>query len=475
MNWAAVPFVMQAIDWLEEAHAGGSDVGVLIKIAEHLGVALFGRVIVRPRRTSPGAHLPRPAGVAGEQPHLTGATVRRDGGIRSHSSMFWDQPAAPDEFFVDQDVPTGMRLPSLSLSGAAQTIPPLGNSRQHGCNGGPFMPYPVSRSILGLVLLLGLLIVTTAELHAAGTCGNGVREASEECDPGGTLRKNGDSGLAVCTTGNDCFFELSCCKFNCQYRRARAPCADGNDCTTTDHCDQVGQCIGSFKPNGDPCNDDVFCSGADTCQTGECAGHAGDPCAGNTNCVATCDEGADQCTSTPFVPCTDDGNTCTDDVCDGSAVCTHPALPGGTICRAAATVCDVAEACSGGGAPCPADSVVPNGTNCGDACTTGGTCQSGQCTGGSPLVCDDNDVCNGLETCDSLTGCVPGQPLDCVDSNSCTADLCAPVGGCSNPVLPDGAPCNDGRALLALRFLRRRRLRRRRRPDGGAQKALFGT
>ena len=40
MNWAAVPFVMQAIDWLEEAHAGGSDVGVLIKIAEHLGVAL---------------------------------------------------------------------------------------------------------------------------------------------------------------------------------------------------------------------------------------------------------------------------------------------------------------------------------------------------------------------------------------------------------------------------------------------------
>jgi hypothetical protein len=144
------------------------------------------------------------------------------------------------------------------------------------------------------------------------------------------------------------------------------------------------------------------------------------------------------------VPCTDDGNACTDDVCDGSAVCTHPALPGGTICRAAASACDVAEACSGGGAPCPADSVVPNGTNCGDACTTGGTCQSGQCTGGSPLVCDDNNVCNGLETCDPLTGCVPGQPLDCVDGNSCTADLCAPIGGCSNPVLPDGAPCNDG-------------------------------
>jgi len=104
----------------------------------------------------------------------------------------------------------------------------------------------------------------------------------------------------------------------------------------------------------------------------------------------------------------------------------------------------VAELCPGGGAPCPADTLVPNGTHCGDLCTTGGTCQNGQCSGGSPLVCDDDDVCNGLETCDSLTGCVPGQPLDCSDGNPCTADACSPTAGCSNPVLPDGSPCDDG-------------------------------
>jgi hypothetical protein len=288
------------------------------------------------------------------------------------------------------------------------------------------------------------LLVTTSDVRAAGVCGNGVRESSEECDPGGALHVNGNPALATCTTGNNCFFELSCCKFNCQYVGQGAPCADANDCTTNDHCDQVGQCIGSFVANGTGCDDGVFCNGADTCQTGECVGHAGDPCAGNTNCVATCDEDANACTSTPFVPCGDDGNSCTDDVCNGSAVCTHPPLLAGTVCRAAATGCDLPEVCAGGGLPCPADLFVPNGTVCGDACTTGGTCQSGQCTGGSPLVCDDADVCNGLETCNPLTGCVAGTALDCSDGNGCTADLCSPTDGCSNPALPDGSACDDG-------------------------------
>ena len=300
-----------------------------------------------------------------------------------------------------------------------------------------------SRSIFGAISLLGFLLCMSTHLHAAGTCGNGIEESSEECDPGGALHVNGDPTLATCASGNTCFFELSCCKFNCQYVGSGAPCADGNDCTTADHCDQVGRCTGAFTPNGDPCDDDVFCNGADTCQTGECVGHAGDPCAGNTDCVATCDEDANQCTSTPFIPCGDDGNACTDDVCDGNAACTHPALPALTICRQEASACDIPELCIGGGVPCPVDILVPNGTICGDMCTTGGTCQNGVCAGGIPLVCDDDDVCNGLETCNPATGCVPGETLDCSDGDDCTSDDCAPMGGCSNPVVADGSPCDD--------------------------------
>ena len=49
---------------------------------------------------------------------------------------------------------------------------------------------------------------------------------------------------------------------------------------------------------------------------------------------------------------------------------------------------------------------------------------------GTPLVCDDGDVCNGAETCDPATGCVAGTPLVCDDGNECTDDVCDPVDGC---------------------------------------------
>src|SRR6266516_1942038 len=54
--------------------------------------------------------------------------------------------------------------------------------------------------------------------------------------------------------------------------------------------------------------------------------------------------------------CTSDGNPCTLDQCDGAtAACQHPAGNTGAVCRPAAGACDVAEACTGTSATCPAD------------------------------------------------------------------------------------------------------------------------
>ncbi|NUN16022.1 MAG: hypothetical protein HUU55_20535, partial [Myxococcales bacterium] len=64
------------------------------------------------------------------------------------------------------------------------------------------------------------------------------------------------------------------------------------------------------------------------------------------------------------------------------------------------------------------------------------------CVSGTPLVCDDGDVCNGIESCDPATGCVSGTPLVCDDGNVCTTDTCDPVGGCVHtPIV-----CDDGDA-----------------------------
>lgn len=69
---------------------------------------------------------------------------------------------------------------------------------------------------------------------------------------------------------------------------ADSECDDGNTCTN-DVCDS-GSC--RHIDNAAPCDDGVFCNGADTCAGGTCTGHAGDPCPG----MSVCDEANDTCT-----------------------------------------------------------------------------------------------------------------------------------------------------------------------------------
>ena len=57
-------------------------------------------------------------------------------------------------------------------------------------------------------------------------------------------------------------------------------------------------------------------------------------------------------------------------------------------------------------------------------------------------ACADGDVCNGDETCQ--TGiCTAGTALDCDDANVCTGDSCDPIAGCINAPVASGTPCLD--------------------------------
>jgi cysteine-rich repeat protein len=125
-----------------------------------------------------------------------------------------------------------------------------------------------------------------------GRCGDGTIDATEECDDGGT--------------------------------------AGGDGCDAACRLEQCFRCTGSpsrctAAADGTSCDDGVFCNGGDGCAGGRCILHAGDPCAGGE--CTTCQEGSDRCVDPPGAPCTDDGEVCTDDHCDGGGRCVHVVDP----------------------------------------------------------------------------------------------------------------------------------------------------
>src|SRR4029079_10396789 len=72
--------------------------------------------------------------------------------------------------------------------------------------------------------------------------------------------------------------------------------------------------------------------------------------------------------------------------------------------------------------------------NDGNACTTGETCQSGLCVGGSAVTCP-SDQCHASGTCDPTIGCPPPKPdgTACDDANVCTQTETCEAGTCREP------------------------------------------
>ncbi|USN54866.1 MAG: hypothetical protein H6765_10525 [Candidatus Peribacteria bacterium] len=78
---------------------------------------------------------------------------------------------------------------------------------------------------------------------------------------------------------------------------------------------------------------------------------------------------------------------------------------------------------------------------------TGGicnTCNDGACI--TDADCNDDNVCNGTETCDINLGCQSGTPLDVDDGVSCTVDSCDAELGiihtAMDSICDDGLFCN---------------------------------
>src|SRR5207253_7344236 len=94
---------------------------------------------------------------------------------------------------------------------------------------------------------------------------------------------------------------------------------------------------------------------------------------------------------------------------------------------------------------CPRDTNVCNGTEGCNPATVftdpiNGDPRQGQCFAGTPLNCDDTNACTA-DTCDPTNGCVH-TPVNCNDSNACTTDTCDATNGCVHTAVS----CDDTNA-----------------------------
>ncbi len=240
--------------------------------------------------------------------------------------------------------------------------------------------------------------------------------------------------------------------------RAAAPAATLNvACTTNADCDDAVFCNGEepcdvdgiCQPGVTPmCDDGVGCT-ADGCNAAsdECVHFPFDPICDDTlacNGVEICSALFDCLEGAPL-DC-DDGVACTADSCDEATFgCEH--LVDDTVCDDdqlcnGAESCDAQLDCQPGVAPAVGDGV---------ACTTDSCDEDIDAVVHAPddAACDDGSFCTGAETCDATLGCQVGAPPDCDDRIACTVDSCnADLSACTH--VTDDAFCDDGQFCNGL-------------------------
>jgi hypothetical protein len=125
-----------------------------------------------------------------------------------------------------------------------------------------------------------------------------------------------------------------------------------------------------------------------------------------------------------------------------NGVCQPNQAAAGSACGSSAdTDCDNPDTCDEFGA-CQ-QNWAADGTPCDNPiCPEDAACENGECLGSS-LQCDDGLFCNGLETCDALLGCQPGEN-PCDEGFECdeTIDVCF--------ILESGIPTVSGWGLIVM-------------------------
>jgi hypothetical protein len=310
------------------------------------------------------------------------------------------------------------------------------------------------------------------------TCGNGVVNSGETCDPPSSCPASCDDGNA-CTvdeqTGSaeSCNVECShavidtcapgdgCCPPSCNSSTdtdCSASCGNGvvdpnetcdppSECPTT--CDDGNACtVDQLTGSPDNCNANCSHSTISTCAPGDGCCPTGCDSNTDTDCSASCGNGVvetgETCDPPSECPSTcDDGNDCTVDQLTGNAQNCNVACSSSAI-----------STCASGDGCCPTGCDSTTDTDCSVSCgngvlETGETCDP---PSDCPATCDDSNEC----TVDQRTGSADNCNVACSHSSISTCssgDGCCPVGcdnttdtdcsvSCGNEVVETGETCD---------------------------------
>ncbi|MEC8024231.1 MAG: hypothetical protein VX223_09880, partial [Myxococcota bacterium] len=208
-------------------------------------------------------------------------------------------------------------------------------------------------------------------------------------------------------------------------------------------CDNTTEsCVLGNLPNGVACNDGDNCTVIDSCNGGTCAGIP-KACSDGNQCTGTefCDPNDGACKSDGIAPNPDDNIACTVDFCDittGQIVNTpvNAACSDGVFCNGV-EICNSVSGCQPSSGPLSIDD--------GFECTTDLCDETIDQIIHTPVSskCDDGKFCNGNETCQVGKGCVSGTPPSLSDGVACTIDTCDEVNDIAVNT-PDNTYCDDG-------------------------------
>lgn len=145
-----------------------------------------------------------------------------------------------------------------------------------------------------------------------------------------------------------------------------------------------------------PCDEDAECASA--------------ACVGGVCCGATCD------------------GACETGVCGSDGSCEVEVA--GTVCRAAAGLCDVAEVCDGSAPTCPTDGVADEGTVCR---AEAGTCDAAELCDGASTVCGGDGFLPATTECGEFlcSGDAAACPTSCAGDEDCRSGALCVSGACT--------------------------------------------